>query len=83
MCNVILSVSFDLQICDHSIPLESLFVARHIAPSAYKVQKPNGKFEGELEIGLKFFPKVSIEIIYRIITSTNLHISDDDKLGFW
>jgi hypothetical protein len=42
----------------YSIPLEKLFAARQIAPTAYKVQKPNGKFEGELQIGLKFFPKV-------------------------
>ncbi|KAI5076321.1 hypothetical protein GOP47_0008386 [Adiantum capillus-veneris] len=41
-----------------NIPLIKLFAERQIAPCTYKVQRPNGKFEGELEVGLKFFPKV-------------------------
>ncbi|KAH7446716.1 hypothetical protein KP509_01G070400 [Ceratopteris richardii] len=41
-----------------SIPLIELFAVKQIAPCGYKVQKPNGKFEGEVEVGLKFFPKV-------------------------
>ncbi|KAI5055630.1 hypothetical protein GOP47_0029151 [Adiantum capillus-veneris] len=40
------------------IPLNQLFLERQLAPCKFKVQKPNGKFDGELEIGLKFFPKV-------------------------
>ncbi|MCO5597581.1 hypothetical protein L7F22_051660 [Adiantum nelumboides] len=41
-----------------NISLIKLFAERQIAPCAYKVQRPNGKFEGELVLGLKFFPKV-------------------------
>ncbi|MCO5597870.1 hypothetical protein L7F22_051955 [Adiantum nelumboides] len=41
-----------------SIHLSELFVKRHIPPCKYKVQRPDGKFHGELEVGLKFFPKV-------------------------
>lgn len=40
------------------IPLGKLFVERQIPPSKFKVQRPDGKFQGELELGLKFFPKV-------------------------
>lgn len=40
------------------IPLGPLFVDRQVAPCKFKVQRPSGKFDGELEIGLKFFPKV-------------------------
>jgi hypothetical protein len=48
-----------ISIVNHdSIPLAKVFAEKQIHPTAYKVQKPNGKLEGELEIGLKFFPKV-------------------------
>lgn len=41
-----------------NIQLPKLFVEKHIPASKYKVQRPDGKFQGELEVGLKFFPKV-------------------------
>ncbi|KAH7292303.1 hypothetical protein KP509_29G061200 [Ceratopteris richardii] len=40
------------------IPLNQLFAERQVEPCKFKVQRPNGKCEGELELGLKFFPKV-------------------------
>eukprot|EP00250_Pteridium_aquilinum_P015054 c22349_g1_i1 orf=271-1032(+) len=40
------------------IPLAPVYVQRQIAPTKYKVQLPNGSFHGELELRLKFFPKV-------------------------
>lgn len=41
-----------------TIPLGKVFVERQIPPCNYKLQLPNGKFQGELTVGLKFFPKV-------------------------
>lgn len=41
-----------------TIPLGKVFVERQIPTSKFKVQRPSGKLDGELELGLKFFPKV-------------------------
>lgn len=41
-----------------NISLAEIFAKRELPPTCYKVQLPNGKLEGELEVGLKFFPKV-------------------------
>ncbi|MCO5593753.1 hypothetical protein L7F22_047770 [Adiantum nelumboides] len=40
------------------IPLAQVYAQRQIAPAKYKVQLPNGHFHGDIEVRLKFFPKV-------------------------
>ncbi|KAH7430104.1 hypothetical protein KP509_09G084100 [Ceratopteris richardii] len=63
-----------------TIPLSQLFAERQIAPCKYKVQLPNGKFQGELEIGLKFFPKVHHGVLdVHLIEAHGL--LDSDALG--
>ncbi|KAI5073637.1 hypothetical protein GOP47_0011650 [Adiantum capillus-veneris] len=40
------------------IPLNDVYAQRQLAPIKFKVQLPTGSFYGELELCLKFFPKV-------------------------
>lgn len=40
------------------IPLSGVYANREIAPANYKVQLRSGRAHGEVELGLKFFPKV-------------------------
>lgn len=41
-----------------AIPLTKVYTERQVPPAKHKVQLPDGKFRGELELRLKFFPKV-------------------------
>lgn len=40
------------------IPLDSVYAHREIAPAKYKAQLRSGRYQGEVELRLKFFPKV-------------------------
>ncbi|MCO5602284.1 hypothetical protein L7F22_056413 [Adiantum nelumboides] len=60
-----------------TIPLNQLFLERQLAPCKFQVQRPDGKFDGELELGLKFFPKVHHGVLeIHLIEAHNLIDSD-------
>eukprot|EP00250_Pteridium_aquilinum_P016437 c23102_g1_i4 orf=83-742(+) len=40
------------------LPLANVYAQREIAPAKYKVRLRSGRIHGEVELGLKFFPKV-------------------------